>query len=256
MRRLILAEYKKIFFLKFSRGYLFILVVASLAFGVMLSLTTRMTTGRHLSALRPDEVLSMNLLGVDLANVMLIAFTAISIHREFSTGSIQGSLSLTPARTRFFTAKLLTYAGLSFALSVIVVSLAYLASQLHLAMNGMPPLSLLEATTARMLAGVLAMPIFYCLLTVAAVFIFWSGAGAITFSLGVLATQGIVSILPETVQSVLLPITPQAAIHNLAGMSPPGSLEAVSFPASVAVLFAWATATAVTAGWKFQRRDV
>src|SRR5690606_18081575 len=67
MNRLILAEYKKIFFLKFSRRYLLVLVVAGVAFGVVLSLTTRMTTGRHLNELAPHEVLSMNMLGVDLA---------------------------------------------------------------------------------------------------------------------------------------------------------------------------------------------
>lgn len=251
-----MAEYKKLFFLKFSKRYLSALIIASSAFGVMLSLTTRMTTGRPFSELRPHEVLSMNLLGVDLANIMLIVFTAISIHREFSTGYIQVSLSLTPARMRFFTAKLLTYFGLAFVLGVVTVSLAYLASQLLLVMNGMPPLPLLEASTIQMLLGVMAMPIFYCLLAVAAAFAFWSSAGAVTFTLGVLATQAIVGILPESVQSILLPVTPQAAIHNLAGMSSPGPLETVSLTASVAVLIAWVAATAVTAGWKLQWKDV
>ena len=92
MNRLILAEYKKIFFSKFSRRYLLVLVVAGVAFGVVLSLTTRMTTGRHLNELAPHEVLSMNMLGVDLASIMLIAFAAMCVHREFSTKSIQASL--------------------------------------------------------------------------------------------------------------------------------------------------------------------
>lgn len=256
MKQLVLAEYKKISFLRSSRRYLLSLVAASLAFGVALSLTSQTTTGRHLSELRPDEVLSMNLLGVDLANIMLIVFTAMSIHREFSTRLIEVSLALTPARMRYFTSKLLAYLGLSFVMSVITVSLAYLVSQLLLWMNGLPLLSLAEADTLRMLVGVMTMPIFYCLLTVAATFMFWSSAGAITFTLGAFATQAIVRILPRGVQSMLLPITPQAAIHNLAGMSPPGSFEGVSLPASVAVLIAWIAVTVVTSGWKFQWRDV
>ena len=69
------------------------------------------------------------------------------------------------------------------------------------------------------------MPVFYCLLTVSAAFIFWSGAGAVAFALAVLAAQAVLGILPEGVQSFLLPVTPQAAIHNLAGMSPPGILR-------------------------------
>lgn len=256
MNRLVLAECKKIFFLKSSRRNLLALIIASQAFGALLALTTRMTTGRHFSELRPDEALSMTLLGVDLANIMLIVFTAISIHREFADKSIQVFLSLTPARMRFLTAKLLTFFGLSSVVSVITVSLAYLLSQLLLAIYGMPPLSLGEANTMQMAAGVMAMPVFYSLITVAAVFAFGSSAGAITFALGLLATQAVVGILPEGVQSILLPITPQAAIHNLAGMSPPGSLEAVSTLASVAVLIAWTLAATLTAAWKLDRRDV
>lgn len=256
MNRLILAEYKKIFFLKFSRRYLLVLVVAGVAFGVVLSLTTRMTTGRHLNELAPHEVLSMNMLGVDLASIMLIAFAAMCVHREFSTKSIQASLAVTPARMRWFAAKLLTYLGLSLVISVVTVSLAYLVSQLLLVMNGMPPVSVAEATVRRMLIGVMVMPVFYCLLTVSAAFIFWSGAGAVAFALAVLAAQAVLGILPEGVQSFLLPVAPQAAIHNLAGMSPPGSFEAVSRLASAAVLAAWVAATALTAGWKFQRQDV
>ncbi|NLV91754.1 MAG: hypothetical protein GX030_05080 [Firmicutes bacterium] len=256
MRRLILAEYKKIFFLKFSRSYLGVIVIASMAFGILLSVTTPVTTGRYFRELLPKEVLSMNLLGVDLVNIMLIVFTAMSIHREFSTRFIQVSLSLTPARMRYFAAKLLTYLGLSLILSVVTVFLAYCISQLLLLINGMPSLSLTEATTMRMLVGVMIMPVFYCLLTGAATFIFWSSAGAVTFALGVLATHTIVRLLPEGVQLILLPLTPQSAIHNLAGMSQPGSAEAVGLPVSAAVLIVWVVVTAVTGGWKLQGKDV
>lgn len=62
--RLITAEAKKILYLKWSRIYLLVTVLASPAFGLLLSLTTRMTTGRAFVDLLPREVLSMNLLGV------------------------------------------------------------------------------------------------------------------------------------------------------------------------------------------------
>ena len=223
MTRLILAEYKKVFFLRSARRYLAATAAASAAFGVLLSLTTQATTGRPFRELRPQEVLSMNLLGVDLANIMLLVFAAMSIYKEFSTQSMQVSLSITPARFRFFTAKLAAWGGLSIGVGVVTVSVAYGVSEVLLLANSMPLLSPKEAPVVQMLAGVTAMPVFYCLLTAAAAFVFWSSAGAITFSLGVLALQAVVGLLPHWVQAILLPITPQAAIHNLAGMSPHGS---------------------------------
>jgi ABC-2 type transport system permease protein len=205
MKRLIGAEYKKIFFLKSSRRYLVGVVLASPAFGLLLSLTTQATTGRSFQALGAYDVLSMNLLGVDLASLMLIAFTALSIYREFTTNLIQVTLCLTPDRKRVFLAKLFTYFGLSCAIGLITASFAYLASQLLLIFHDLPRLSPLEGETLRMLAGVTAMPIFYTLLTAAAVFLFWSSASAITYALIVLASQALAGLFPNGIRAVVLP---------------------------------------------------
>lgn len=256
MGRIITAEAKKIVYLNSSRLYLLVTVLASAAFGLLLSMTTRMTTGRSFVDLHPREVLSMNLLGVDLANIMLLVFTAMSINREFSTKSIQVSLAITPARTRLFAAKLITFFGLSLVFSLITVSAAYLVSQSLLAVNQMPLLALTDVGTARMLLGVMVMPAFYCVLTAAAVFLFSSGAGAITFSLCVLAVQALVGLFPEEIQRVLIPFTPQSAIHNLAGMNPPDSWESVGLAVSAAVLLGWAGCTMLAADRRFQRKDI
>ncbi len=254
--RLITAEAKKILYLKWSRICLLVTVLASPAFGLLLSLTTRMTTGRAFVDLLPREVLSMNLLGVDLANIMLIVFTAMSISREFSTKSIQVSLALTPTRTHLLTARLATVFGLSLVFSLITVSAAYLVSQMLLVAHQMPLLGLTDVGIARMLVGVMVMPVFYCVLTAAAAFAFWSGAGAVTFSLCVLAVQALVGLFPEDIQTWLMPFTPQSAVHNLAGMNPPDSWESVSLVVSAAVLVMWATATILVASWRLQRKDV
>lgn len=102
MINLINAEFKKIFFLKSSRIYLLILIVLSLILGLIFSLTTNVTQGRAITELSPMDVLSANMLGVDLANIMLIVFTAISIAKEFSTKLINISLVITPDRKKFF----------------------------------------------------------------------------------------------------------------------------------------------------------
>lgn len=256
MTRLLAAELKKILYLKSSRIYLVIMVVASAAFGLLLSATTSMTTGRSFAELRSHEVLSMNLLGVDLANIMLIVFTAMSINREFSTKSILMYLAITPARRRLLAAKLLTFLGLSLVFGLITVCAAYLVSQILLAVNHMPLLGLSDGQIIQMLLGVLVMPVFYCTITAAAAFLFWSSAGTVTFSLGVLALQALIGLFPEDIQRVLLPLTPQSAIHNLAGMNAPDSFESVGLLASAAVLVIWVAGTVIGANWRFQRQDI
>src|SRR5690606_28836772 len=138
MRNLIKSEFKKIFFLKSSRVYLLTLIVLSLILGLIFSLTTSVTQGKAITELSSMDVLSANMLGVDLANIMLIIFTAISISKEFSTKFINISLVITPNRKKFFLCKIITFFLLSTAISIVVVILAYLASQVILRVNDMP----------------------------------------------------------------------------------------------------------------------
>src|SRR5690554_6014890 len=164
MINLINAEFKKIFFLKSSRIYLLILIVLSLILGLIFSLTTNVTQGRAITELSPMDVLSANMLGVDLANIMLIVFTAISIAKEFSTKLINISLVITPDRKKFFFARLITYFLLSLVISIILVILSYLASQLILTANNMTVLSLKHNKVRQFISGDVIMPAFYTII--------------------------------------------------------------------------------------------
>ncbi len=256
MRNLIRSEFKKIFFLKSSRIYILTLIVLSLVLGLIFSLTTNVTQGKAITDLSSMDVLSANMLGVDLANIMLIIFTAISISKEFSTKLINVSLVITPNRKKFFLGKIITFFLLSTAISIIVVILAYLASQLILTVNDMPRVTLQDLAVRQFILGVMTMPIFYAIITVAAVFLFNSGAGAITFSLGVMALPALIKMFSNSIQRTLLPVFPQSAIHNLSGLVKEGSAESLGIIGSICLLLAWIIVTSITAIIKFQKQDI
>ena len=256
MINLIKAETKKIFFLRFSKIYLISVIGASLILGLIFSLTTNVTQGRALTELSPREVISANMLGVDLANIMLIVFTALSISKEFSTGQIYSSLAITPDRKRFFFGKLITYCLLSIIVSILITFLIYLTSQLILLANGMPGVSFQSTGIRQFVSGVSVMPVFYCLLTVGATFIFKSSGGGITFSLGMIALPALIKMFSDVVQKIFLPVLPQSAIHSLSGVVDKGSYDALGVSTSVCILLIWILITSLTAIIKFQKQDI
>ena len=193
------------------------MIVLSLALGLAFSLTTNVTQGKTITELSSMDVLSANMLGTDLANIMLIIFTAVSVSKEFSTRLINVSLAIIPDRRKFFIGKLITFFLLSAAISIVVVLLSYLASRMILTANNMPEVSLQDFTVRRFVLGVMVMPVFYTIITAAAVFLFNGSAGAITFSLGIMILPALVKMFSNTVQRILLPIFPQSAIHSLSG---------------------------------------
>ncbi len=256
MGNLIKAELKKMFFLKSSQVYILTLILLSLVMGLIFSLTTNVTQGKTIVELSSMDVLSANMLGVDLANIMLIIFTAISIAMEFSTNLINVSLVITPRRREFYLGKLITFFLISTVISLAVVILAYLASQMILTANEMPRVSFQDSAVRRFVFGIMVMPIFYTIITVAAAFLLNSSAGAIIFSFGLMVLPALIKMFSNTVQRIFLPIFPQSAIHNLSGLVKEGSAESLGIIGSICLLLAWIIVTSITAIIKFQKQDI
>lgn len=66
MRYSLYAEMKKIRFSRFSRLYLIMTIALSVLVGLLFSLTTNVTQSRALEELKPMEVITVNMLGVDV----------------------------------------------------------------------------------------------------------------------------------------------------------------------------------------------
>jgi len=252
---LIKSEYQKIVFLRFSKIFLVSLIILSLALGLIFSLTISVTQGKAITELQSFDVISVSMLGIDVAAIMLIIFTALLISSEFSTKLIHVSLAVTPNRKRFYLSKLTTYFLLSLVISIVTAFLAYFLGQLILMFNNMPTVSLLDPSIRQFILGCIAMPIFYCLLAVAATFTFGNSACAITFSLGVLLIPGLIRMFSDEIQKLIIPILPIAALHSISGIAERGSFELLSMTTSIIILVVWIFITSLIGIWQFERKD-
>lgn len=255
MRNIIQAEYKKIFFLTFSKVFLTFTIGISLLIGVIFAVTTNVTQGTAITDLSVMEVVSANMLGVDLASILLIIFTALTISREFTAETIYTSLAAVPNRKKLFLGKYLIFFLLSIAVSILTVALTYLSSQLILMVNNMSFASLADSDIRQFVFGVLLMPVFYCLLTVAATILFKNSGGGIAFSIIILAIPALIQMFPDSLQKVFLPILPQSAIHSLSGTAGAESFEATGAITSMTILILWLVITSVLAIFSFRKRD-
>lgn len=253
---LIKAEYQKVAFLKFSKVFLISIILASLTLGLIFSLTTSVTQGKAISEMSSIDVISSCMLGVDVTAIMLIIFAAISNAKEFSTKQIHVTLAVTPNRKKLFLSKLITYFLLAMIVSFIVTALTFLAGQLILLINGSSMASLADLFLRQFILGTLFMPVFYCLLTVAAVFVFRSSGGAITFSLAVMFIPALIKMFSQSIQKIILPLLPQASLHSLSGTVSEGSIEILGIGASIILLFMWIGITSLIGTFQFGRKDV
>lgn len=253
MKNILQSEYKKIFFLRFSKLYLPFVVGISLLAGFIFTVTTNVTQGRALQELSVMEVFSANMLGVDLANILLIIFTALMISREFTTETIQTSLAAVPNRKKFFMGKYILFFLLTIILSILLVALIYLTSQWILMFNNMTTASLGNADISRFTLGVALMPVFYSLLTVAATFFFKNSGSSVAFSLVVMNVPALINMFSDSVQKILLPLMPQSAIHSLSGTAE--TFESLGAFTSILLLLLWLVVTSIIALISFQRSD-
>ena len=196
------------------------------------------------------------MLGVDVTAIMLIIFAAVSNTKEFSTKLIHVTLAVTPNRKRLFLSKLITYFLLGTVISLIVTVLTCLAGQLILLVNGRPMVSLADPFLRQFILGTLFMPVFYCILTVAAVFVFRNSGGAITFSLGIMFVPALVKMFSQSIQKIILPLLPQASLHSLSGTASKGSYEILGIGVSILLLFVWIGITSLIGTFQFVRKDV
>lgn len=256
LRNLVKAEYQKILFLKFSKIFLISTIIASLILGLIFSLTTSVTQGKVISEISPIDVISSCMLGVDVTAIMLIIFAAVLNAKEFSTKLIHVTLAVTPNRKKFFCSKLITYLLIATIISLIVTLLTFLVGQMILFVNGRPMVSIEDPFLRQFILGTLFMPVFYCVLTVAAVFIFRNSGGAVTFSLGVMFVPALVKMFSQGVQKTILPILPQASLHSLSGTALKGSYEILGIGTSIFLLFAWIGITSLVGIFQFVRKDV
>ncbi len=252
--KMISAEWKKIWFIKPYRIYLILATIASILIGVVFSLTTRVTQGRPLSKFEPMQIISINMLGVDILTIFLLLFIAVQIGREFQEKTIQSYLSVTPSRTRYFFAKAAIYFLIALVIGTVVALATQMTGRFFVSSVHKPMPS--PAELWRFTAGCIVMPVFYALLTVCATFSARNTAAGIVAPVFVLFLPALAKLFPKMLQSITIPSLPMSAIHTLSGVAEKGSLEYTGVMAAFLVLGSWLVLSAATAIWKFRKKDI
>lgn len=248
------AEWKKIWFPKLSRAYLLFTVVFSVAMGLLFVFTTNVTQNRRLAELDPMEVISVNMLAIDVSTILLIFFTAVLIGREFHNKTIQIYLAATPNRTQYFAVKALFFLGVSLATGVLAALIALGNGWLILEALHHQILSVPEVM--QFAAGCIFMPLFYALMTVCAAFFSRSSAVGITIPFIIIFLPAITKLFPQSVQNIFIPILPASAIHSLSGAAEKGTLEDMGSLTALVILGIWSLLACLLALWRFRQKDI
>ncbi|MDD4730189.1 MAG: ABC transporter permease [Dysgonamonadaceae bacterium] len=254
MKYTIYAEMKKIWFSRFSRIYLLMTIALGVLIGLLFALTTNVTQSRNLTELKPMEVITANMLGVDVATILLIFFIAILIGREFQSKTIETYLMVTPNRTKYFISKALHFFILSLGIGFIVALLTLGNGQLILRLIHKETLPMSDGLQFAM--GCIFMPMFYVLLTVCGAFFLRSTAAGIATPLTVMFLPAVTKLLPQSLQDVIVPFLPATAIHSISGVAQKGGPEDIGIIMALIVLFIWSLIACALAIWGLRRKDI
>lgn len=254
MIRSIEFQWKKIWFLRFSKLYLVTTIAISVLIGAIFSLTTNITQGKVLKELTTLEIIEINILSIDVATIFLIILIAMEIGKEFQNGSIQTYISIIPNRKRYFFSKLLTFLAISTVISIIVgmVSLGNGYLIIKMLNKPFPPVD----RVMRFFFGCIFMPITYTILTTCLVIFFESTAGGIVSAILIMFLPSITKIFPEFIQEIFVPIIPATAIHSLAGVAEIGGMEDIGIIFALLTLIIWYGLGCLISMKKFEKNDL
>lgn len=252
--KMISAEWKKIWFVKSSRYYLIFITIASILIGGIFPLTTRVTQGRLLSEFEPMQIISANMLGVDVVTVFLLFFIAVQIGREFQEKTIKSYLSASPARTSYFFSKMVIFFLIAIIIGIIVAFATQMSGRFFVTTVHKQIPSSKELW--RFTFGCISMPIFYALLTVCTTFSTRNTTMGIIVPIFVLFLPAIAKLLPEMFQIIIISVLPASAIHMLSGVAEKGALEYIGIFPAFLILLSWLFISGVIAIWKFRKKDI
>ena len=254
------AEWVKFCDLRRSRQLLIVTLIAGAVSAVLLVLTIPATRGAPLSETSTEDVLSASVLGVDAAAAVLVVLAAWYAGVEFRTGAITETLLRARRRSGIVAAKAVVIGAAS--------TVAAIATAVTVTISG----TLLAATLAgadwsevlavaggschlRLAFGSTLLPIVYSLLAVFGAVAFRSVTGGVLTPLTLLLGSMLAGWLPDALASVLRPLLPVGAVHNISGVAEAGGTEYIGALPALVILIAWVVCGAVLATWQLRRQD-
>ena len=254
------AEWVKFCDLRRSRQLLIVTLIAGAVSAVLLVLTIPATRGAPLSETSTEDVLSASVLGVDAAAAVLVVLAAWFAGGEFRTGAITETLLRARRRSGIVAAKAVVIGAASTVAAIATaVTVTISGTLLAATLAGADWSEVLAAAGGpdhlRLAFGSTLLPVIYSLLAVFGAVIFRSVTGGVLTPLALLVGSMFAGWLPEGFASVVRPLLPLGAVHNISGVAEAGGTERVGVLPALVVLVAWILGGAVLATWQLRRQD-
>ena len=166
-------------------------------------LSLPVTQGRGLSELSPGEILGAGMLGVDAAAFVLIILAAIHVGSEYSTGMIQSTLIITPARGRVLAGKFVTIGATPWPSARSRPWCAWRPPSSWLGRSASIRARFSRRAGVQFALGSIAMPVLYSVIAASAAFVCRSTALGMAIPLVVMAVGGLAGWFGDRVSALL-----------------------------------------------------
>lgn len=244
------AEWTKLRSVRSTTWALLAIVGSTLAIGVVSASTS------HPDVVPNEDVVSITLAGVYLAQVAAVAFGVVAICSEYATGTIRTTFAANPRRRQVVVAKAAIVAALGLAacalaaVAAFYVGLAVLHGNGFTSGNGYDVPSLSDGDALRKVGVAAVYPVLIALLSLGMATIVRHTALAMSAILAVLFVPFIIApLLSEHVGHAITSASPMAGIAAQEQGAPGDPW------AGIAVTVAWAVGALVIALWLIARRD-
>jgi len=247
------SEFIKLVSVPRQRALLFGAIGAAALMAVVFYVSLPVTQNRGLGELSPGEILGAGMLGVDAAAFVLIILAAVHVGSEYSTGMIQSTLIITPARGRVLAGKFVAVAATALAVGAISAAVCVAAALVVGGAVGINPSLILTGAGIQLALGSIAMPVLYAVIAASAAFVVRSAALGMAIPLAVMAVGGLAGWFGDSVSALLTPLMPVAAIHSLSGAAT--GHESIGMVGATVSILAWLGVSIGAAAWRLLRRD-
>lgn len=254
------AEWVKFRDQRRPRQLLGVTLILGVVSGVLLVLTIPATRGVPLLESSTEDVLSASVLGVDAAAAVLVVLAAWFAGVEFRTGAITEVLLRARGRSGIVAAKAVIIAETAAITTVVTaVAVTFSGSLLAGTVAGADWPEVLGVAGSpdhlRLAFGSTLLPIIFSVLAVFGAVVFRSVTGGVLTPLALLIGSMFAGWLPDGFASVVRPLLPLGAVHNISGVAEAGGTEYIGALPALVVLVAWVVGGAVLATWRLRGQD-
>lgn len=252
---LVRAEVLKIRTVRSTVVMLFVVIGLCLVPAVLIAL---LVNRLDLEVMVPHEKASVLLLGVAFAQIILAVIASLVITGEYRFGTIRTTFLAEPRRVRVFLAKLLTVAGLTAVVSVVMVAVTIGVSALVLKARDVS-LVLGDGQVPRLLYGTVLYAVVYAVIAFALGTVLRNSAASIVLVIVIPLiveniVAGILGALDHGSWGKWLPfLAGQRITADVSGQSVNG--DRFSPWVGYGYCWLWALALCALGAWLLQRRD-